>query len=73
MLHGLKYRSHDSVFKLYFTYNEFGFSNSFTHQKNGLPSTQCVLKPDYVIRNAQKRCSLNTLKKVGKRGSKSIF
>ena len=54
MLHGLKYRSHDSVFKSV-TCNEFGFSNSLiTHQKNWLPSTQSVLKPDYVIRNAQK-------------------
>jgi hypothetical protein len=28
-------------------------SNGFTHQKNWLPSTQRMLKPNYVRRNAR--------------------
>ena len=37
----------------FFSVTYFGFSNGFTHQKNELPSTQRLLKPNYVIRNAQ--------------------
>ena len=51
----LKPRSDYSPFERYVQRN---LSNGFTHQKNWLPSTQRLLKPNNLIRYAQKGCSL---------------